>query len=206
MTEALRQALPGLTHVWSYFKGPELAFKKTGYDVVYVLSDPRTGELGGWSSAADLPDLRRAERGSIVNRVLGSTARSPQGGAQAAALDPKSGALDFSGIRFYPRVTGQFPAEDEASIFLQAYLPSKRDEAAVTPRFAVVRPEAVPQELSGTVVVESWNAKTRIWSAICQLGLGSLLPGEHVLRVSVPAGTGAEDLTTEVGFQKGGWQ
>ena len=203
MTADLRQALTNMTHIWSFFKGPELAFKKTGYDVVFVLHDPQTGEIGGWSSAFAVPDLRRAGRGFVVNRVLGSTASSPQGKGEAVALDPKSGTLDFNEVRFYPRVTNRFPAEDDAWVFLQVFLPAKKDEGSVSPRFAIVRPEAIPQELAGPVIVESWNSKTKIWSGICRLGLSPLALGEHVLRVSVPAGSGGDDLTAEMKFQKG---
>ena len=206
MTEDLRRALLNMTHIWSFFKGPDIAANKAGYDVVFVLHDPQTGEVGGWSSAIAVPDLRRADRGFIVNRVLGSTASSPLGNAGAMALDPKSGALDFDGVRFYPRVTNRFLAEEEARVFLQVFLPSKSDKGPVSPRFAAGGQGSDSQELSGQVIVESWNAKAKVWSGICRLALSPLPPGEHVLRVSVPAGPGGEALTTEIGFQKGGWE
>jgi VWFA-related protein len=202
MTDDLRQALPNMTHIWSFFKGPELAFKKTGYDVVYVLHDPQTREIGGWSSTLAVPDLRRDDRSFVVNRVLGSTASNPQGKGEALALNPKSGTLDFKEVRFYPRVTNRFSAEDDAWVFLQAYLPFKKDKDSVSPRFAIVRQGAIPQELVGQIIVESWNAKTRIWSGICRLGLSPLTLGEHVLRITVPAESGGNDLITEIKFYK----
>ena len=203
MTDALRQALPNMTHIWSFFKGPELAFKKTGYDVVYVLHDPQTGEIGGWSSALAVPDFRGDDRGFVVNRVLGSTASNPQGTAEALALNQKSGTLDFKEVRFYPRVTNRFSAEDDAWVFLQVYLPSKKDKGSVSPQFAVVRQGAVPQELVGQIIVESWNVKTKIWSGICQAGLSPLALGEHILRITIPAESGGNDLITEIRFHKG---
>ena len=202
MTDALRQALPNMSHIWSFFKGPELAFKKTGYDVVYVLHDPQTREIGGWSSALAVPDLRRDDRGFVVNRVLGSIDSSPQGKGVALALNPKSGTLDFKEVRFYPRVTNRFSAEDDAWIFLQVYLPSKKDKGSVSPQFAVAREGATPQELVGPIIVESWNAKTKIWSGICRLGLSSVALGEHVLRITIPAESGGNDLTAEMRFHK----
>jgi hypothetical protein len=192
-----------MTHIWSFFKGPELAFKKTGYDVVYVLHDPQTGEIGGWNSALAVPDLRGDDRGFVVNRVLGSIDSNPQGKAEAFTLNQKSGTLDFKEVRFYPRVTNRFSAEDDAWVFLQVHLPSKKDKGSVSPQFAVVRQGAIPQELVGHIIVESWNVKTKIWSGICQLGLSPLALGEHVLRIKIPAESGGNDLITEIRFHKG---
>jgi VWFA-related protein len=203
MTDALRDSLPDMTHIWSFFKGPELALKKTGYDVVYVLHDAQTGEIGGWSSALAVPDLRSDDRGVVVNRVLGTVASNPQGITKALALNPKNGILDFNEVKFYPRVTNQFSAEEDAWVFLQAHLPLRKDKDSVSPQFTAWREGALPQTLGGELIAESWNAKTKIWSGICRLGLNLLGPGEHVLRITVPAGSGNGGLTTEIKFNKG---
>jgi len=118
------------------------------------------------------------------------------------ALNPKSGTLDFREFRFYPRVTNQFTADEDASVFLQVHLPLRKDKDPVTPRITAMREGAAPQSLEGEIIVESWNARTKIWSGVCRASLGSFEPGENILRITIPAGSGNDGLTAEVKFNK----
>jgi hypothetical protein len=202
MTEALRNSLPAMTYIWSFFKGPEFAFKNADYEVVYVLRDAETGELGAWSSPLDVPDIRSREQAAVVNCVLGSIATNPEGKKEALALNPKNGLLEFGQIRFYPRVTNQFSPDQDAWVFLQAHLPLRGDEGHVSPQFTAFRQGGEPQVLIGEIITDRWNAKTKVWSGIIQLSLIALEPGEHMLKVTIPEGTKGAPLTAQVKLLK----
>jgi len=208
MTDSLRQSLPSLSHVWTFFRGPEIEAKKTAYDAILVLHDAATGETGGWSSPVVVPDLRSRDLGAVVGCVLGSVAENPGGtqGKETVALNPKNGTLEFGSVRFYPRVTNRFTAGQNAWVFLQAYLPLRKGQDIVVPRFAAVREgaEAEPLTLAGEIISEYWSQKTKVWSGISRLGLGALADGGYVLRASLAASpaVGEKDLTAEVRFFK----
>jgi len=209
MTDALRQALATQTHIYTFFKGPELAPKKASYDVVYILQDAETGEIGGWRSPVSVPDLRSKDQGAVIDCVLGSAAANAQEkpGRETVALNPKNGTVEFGELRFYPRVTNRFMAGQDAWVFIQAYLPVKTEKEAVAPQFMVFPKDQTtpPRVMTGKTVAEYWNPGTKVWSAISQLGLANLVDGEFVLQATLPASAKADkDLTIEVRFTKGG--
>jgi VWFA-related protein len=197
MTDPLRESLPTMSHIWSFFKGPEYAFKNTAYDVVYVLLDSRTGELGGWSSILSVPDLHKNDHAAVVSCVLGSIAPNPQARGGTLSLNPKNGVLEFGQTLFYPQVTSAFSLDQDACAFFQIYLPLRKEKDRVSPQFMAFREGTPPQALAGKIVVESWNVKTKIWSGIFQLGLGSLPPGDHILKIAIPLWTEGSDLVTQ---------
>ena len=211
MTDSLRASLPSLSHLWTYFKGPELAPKKTAYDAILVLQDAATGEIGGWSSPVVVPDLRSRDQAAMVGCVLGSVAEnSPAGQAREAVfINPKNGTLEFGGVRFYPRVTNRFTAGQDAWVFIQAYLPLRKGKDAVSPRFMAVLngAGASPGPMAGEIISEFWNDRAKVWSGLSRLELGMLADGEYVLKVELPASpeAGGMDLTSEIRFIKAGY-
>jgi VWFA-related protein len=204
MTDNLRNSLPNLSHLWSYFKGPDLAAQKSGYDVVYILQDMQTGEIGGWSGTLAAPDLRGDEKGTVLNRVLGSIAANPQAKGDEPVLDAKNGVLNFKDIRFYPRITDAFSPGQDAWVFLQAHLPLRKDKDMLAPQFMAFRGGVLPRVVSAKIIAESWNVKTKIWSGVCRLGLAPLDPGEYDLEITIPGWVEGTDLMTEVRLTKMG--
>ena len=210
MSDGLRQALASQSHIYTFFKGPELAAKKASYDVVYALQDTESGEIGGWTSPVIIPDLRSKTQGAFINCVLGTASENPQGktARETVALNPRNGTLEFGELRFYPRVTNYFGAGQDAWVFIQAYLPGKAEKEAVVPRFVVIpRGQGMaPRTTAGQIEAEYWNSKTKVWSAIGHIGLANLVDGDYTLQaaISSPSKSDIKELTGEAQFTKGG--
>jgi VWFA-related protein len=204
LSESQRGSLAAMTSLWSYFKGPDLAPSGVGYEAVFVLHDPATGEIGGWSGSASAPDLGRDAKGSILAAVLGSIAANSKAGPGTLELEPKTGVLDFNDLRFYPRVTNLFSGGQDAWIFLQAHAPLRREKDAVAPQFIAFREGGPPRALPARIVSQSWDAKNKVWSGVCWMSLAGLEEGEHILEIAIPTWAEGDDLMHEIRLVRGG--
>jgi VWFA-related protein len=203
LTDSQRESLARMTSLWSYFKGPDLAPSMTGYDAVFVIQDPDTGEIGGWNGTIAAPDLKRDAQGAFLSAVLGSVASNPNGKAGMLSLDSRAGVLDFNDLRFFPRVTNLYTGGQDAWVFLQAHFPLRREKDAVAPQFLAFREDGPPLAMTGKLVSEIWNAKAMVWSGIFRLALGGLEGGAYALEITFPAWREGSDLTAEVKLVRG---
>jgi len=203
LSDAQRESLSKMISLWSFLKGPDLAVSAAGYDAVLVLHDKETGEIGGWSGSVAAPDLKRDDKGAVFAAVLGSVAANPKGRPGTLELDARSGGLDFNDMRFYPRVTNIFTGGQDAWIFLQAHFPLRREKDAVAPQFMAFHDQGPAQSLTGGLVSEIWNEKSKVWSGVYRLALGGLAGGEYALEVTFPAWGDGIDISTQVKLLRG---
>ena len=69
-------------------------------------------------------------------------------------------------------------------VFLQIYFPQGKKK--IHPEFLVKGEGSLLRPLSGVVSAESWNKKSKVWSAIFKLDLRSATLGENSLYIEIP--------------------
>ncbi|NIO49495.1 MAG: VWA domain-containing protein [Candidatus Aminicenantes bacterium] len=179
-----------------HFKGPELTFKHNEYHTVFALVDPQTNEIGTWESMLSLPDFKKSKEGAFINCVLGQITSNPKKQAKSFSLSKQDGSLEYGQIKFLPRITNQFANREEASVFLQIYLPQGKKE--IQPEFLIKGEDSLLRPLSGVVSAESWNKKSKVWSAIFKLDLKSATLGENSLYIEIPLSDEGAVLSNEL--------
>ena len=177
-----------VSHVNFHFKGPELAFKPSFYQIVFALADPETDEVGTWESALPLPEFKDFEEGAIINCVLGYVVQNPKKAKSSFALSKKDGSLEYEGIKFFPKIIDSYTQEESQAIFLQVFLPQGKQD--IHPEIAIVGEDEIPYPVEASVAAESWDNKIKIWTGIFQVDLSIAFPGDNMLIIEYP---GAEE-------------
>lgn len=183
-----------------HYKGPDLAFNEEKYQAVFALFDRQTREVGTWESDYTLPDLKDKNKGDIITCVLGFTALNPEKGKKAFSVSKKDGSLEFDNLKFFPAVTSRFQRRQNASIFLQVYVPQGKIE--LHPRFKVSGEGRLAQEIQGEMVGESWDKESNIWNGIFNLNLTGVLFGDYTLKVEIPLSEEGLVLNKEMKLKK----
>ncbi|MDH5742714.1 MAG: VWA domain-containing protein [Candidatus Aminicenantes bacterium] len=184
ISSSFMEAIKTTDYLCFHYRGPELDFNQRDYQAVFGLFDPQTNEIGTWESTFVLPDLKHREKGNIINCVLGFTIPNPEKGKELFSISKNDGSLEYGQIKFYPAVTNRFQRMQNASIFLQVYVPEGKAE--LHPKFEVSGEERLTQEVHGEMVAESWNEKSNIWSALFDLNLSGVIFGDYILKIDIP--------------------
>ena len=179
-----------------HYKGPELTFKQKEYQTIFAILDPNTNEVGTWESSLVIPDLKNKKQGCILNCVLGFLYPNPKKRKQSFSISQDDGGLEYGEIKFFPSVTNQFHRMEDASVFLQIFIPKRKTE--ISPRFEISAEGRITQRIPSTLIAESWNQKTQVWSGIFNLNLKAVIYGNYTLRVKIPHSEGAPDLSKDV--------
>jgi len=177
------------------FKGPELDFGEREYQAVFALFDPETNEIGTWEKPLTLPDLTEDNQGAILNCVLGYIIPNPERRAESFSLSRKDGSLEYGEMKFFPAVINRFQLMQEASLFLQVFLPQGRMK--VQPNFQVSE-DGLSQMIPGELTAESWNENSKVWSGIFNLNLKKVTFGDYALKVEIPVSEETPALSKEV--------
>ena len=196
ITSSFMEFIKNIDYLSFHFKGPELTFKHNEYQIVFALVDPETNEIGAWESMLSLPDLKKSKEGAFINCVLGHITSNPKKRSKSFALSKKDGSLEYGQIKFFPRITNQFANREEASVFLQTYLPQGKKE--IHPEFLIKGEGSFLRPLSGVVSAESWNKKSKVWSAIFKLDLIPATLGENSLYIEIPLSDEGAVLSNEL--------
>jgi hypothetical protein len=173
-----------MSHVAFHFKGPELSFNPSFYQTVFALADPETDEVGTWESTLPLPEFKDFEGGAIINCVLGNINQNPKKAKNVFNLSKKDGSLEYEDKKFFPKITGSFAQEESSAAFLQVYFPQGHQDTQ--PEFAVMGEDEIPYPVETSLVAESWNQKTQIWSGIYRMDLSIAFPGDNMLILEYP--------------------
>ncbi|MFQ6071000.1 MAG: hypothetical protein ACE5LC_10835, partial [Candidatus Aminicenantales bacterium] len=126
---------------------------------------------------------------------MGLLTSNPEGAEKSFSLSRKDGTLEYGGIKFYPAVTNRFQRMQDASVFLQAYLPGGK--VKVNAEFTVLREGRVWQEIRGEKVAEAWNRRSKVWCGIFKLNMRGISPGDYTLRVNLILSEGGPVLSKE---------
>ena len=196
INSSFMEFIKNIDYLSFHFKGPELTFKHNEYQAVFALVDPQTNEIGTWESMLSLPDFKKIKEGAFINCVLGEMTSNPKKKAKSFLLSRKDGSLEYGQIKFFPRITNQFANREEASVFLQIYLPQGKKE--IHPEFLVKGEDSLLRPLSGVVSAESWNKKSKVWSAIFKLDLTPAVLGDNSLYVEISISEGGAVLSKEL--------
>ncbi len=196
ITPSFMEFIKNIDYLSFHFKGPELTFKHNEYQAVFALVDPQTNEIGTWESMLSLPDFKKSKEGAFINCVLGQINSNPKKRSKSFALSKKDGSLEYGQIKFFPRITNQFANREEASVFLQIYLPQGKKE--IQPEFLVKGEDGLLRAVSGVVYAESWNKKSKVWSAIFKLDLSPATLGENSLYIEIPLSDEGAVLSNEL--------
>jgi len=167
-----------------HFTGLDVELSSREYRVIFVLYDTLTEEIGTWESSFSVPDFEEAKQGAVINCILGSLDSNPEGKRKAFSLSEKDGSLEYGDIKFFPAVTNQFLKMQNASVFLQLFIPQGKIE--ISPGFEISGEGRLTQQVLGKMVAESWNERSNVWSGILNLDLSSLPPGDYTLKVNLP--------------------
>ncbi len=176
-----------------HFKGPELPFKHNEYKAVLALVDPQTNEIGAWESSLLLPDIKKSKEAAVVNCVLGDLTQNPKMAKKSFALSKQDGGLEYGQIKFYPKITNQFFKQEKASVFMQIYLPQGKGK--IQPEFIIIGEDKSIRYVPGELVAESWDKKSKIWSAIFSLDFNQAALGENSFTIEM-AGTGEKVVSS----------
>lgn len=200
ISSSFMEAIRTTDYLCFHYRGPELDFSQRDYQAVFALFDPQTNEIGTWESTFALPDLKDKEKGSIINCVLGFTIPNPGKGKDLFSISKNDGSMEYGQIKFYPVVTNRFQRMQNASIFLQVYVPWGKVER--DPKFEVSGAGRLAQQVYGEMVAESWNEKSNIWSALFNLDLRGVIFGDYILKFKIPLSGEDHMLCKEVELKK----
>jgi VWFA-related protein len=178
-----------------HYKGPGIKFGQKEYQAIFALYDSQREEIGTWESTFSLPDDKTGDQSAIINCVLGLIASNPKKGGNSFSLSKEDGSLVFGQTKFFPSITNRFQRMQDASVFLQIFLPQGKLE--VQPRFKVSGEGRLTQRVPAEIVAETWNKKTKIWSGIFNLQLRTVIFGEYTLKVEIPVSEEGDVLSTE---------
>lgn len=178
------------------FKGPELNFGPKEYQTVFALCDPQTNEIWTCEISFSLPDFEKNKDGAFINCVLGSVSSNPDKGKKTFSLSQKDGSLEYGEIKFLPKVTRQFKQQEEASVFVQIYLPTGRIK--IQPEFIVAGKDNLSHLIQGELIAEFWNSRSKVWSGIFKLNLDTVDSGENSLKIEIPVSEEGSVISNEV--------
>ena len=196
ITSSFMEFIKNIDYLSFHFKGPELTFKHNEYQIVFALVDPQTNEIGTWESMLSLPDFKKSKEGAFINCVLGHITSNSKKQAKSFSLSRNDGSLEYGQIKFFPRITNQFANREGAYVFLQIYLPQGKKE--IHPEFFVKGEDSLLHPISGEVAAESWNKKSKVWSAIFRLDLSPATLGDNSLYVEISISEGSAVLSKEL--------
>ncbi len=197
--DSLREMAASLDYLCLHYKTAEMPLAGQDYEAIFALQDNQTDEIGTWTTSLSLPDQKKDKKASIFNFLVGVAVQSSKAGKKAFNLAKEDGALEYGKLRFYPTVTNGFGLQEEPYVFLQAYLPNESDPPL--PQFSLFRGERMISSVEAEIVGDSWDRKTKVWSALINLNLRTLMPGDYILKISLPLSSGVP-LTREIGFTK----
>ena len=183
-----------------HYKGRAIPVSQKEYQTIFALYDEDTDELGTWEAMISLPDLKNKKQGELINCVLGFTAANPKKGKNFFSLSQEDGSLVFGEMKFYPAVVNQFQRMQNASVFLQVYLPLGKSK--VEPEFKVSGEGRIAQEIHGQLVAEDWNGKSKVWSGIFALDLSTVIFGQYSLHLEISVTEGSPPLTKDLNLIK----
>jgi len=188
-----------VSHIKFHFKGPELAFRPSFYQTVFALVDPETDEIGTWESVLPLPDFKDFPEGAIINCVMGNTLRNPKKTGMTFSLSKKDGSLEYAEIKFFPKITDRFKMEESSSLFVQIFMPQGKKD--ILPEITTLGEDEIPYPVEASLIAESWNDRTRIWSGIFNIDLSIAFPGENMLILEYPDAEKDSPLRRELKVQ-----
>ncbi|MDH5203451.1 MAG: VWA domain-containing protein [Nitrospirota bacterium] len=166
-----------------HFTGPEVEFDQREYRVIFALYDTQTEEIGTWESSFFLPDFEEERQGAMINCVLGSLASNPEGERKSFSLSDKGGSLECGEMKFFPAVTNRFQEIQDASVFLQVFVPQGKID--ISPQFKISGNGRFIQHIAGELVTESWNKESKVWSGIFNLNLENVMFGDYILKAEI---------------------
>ncbi len=200
MDSSFQELIKSTDYLCFHYKGAELAFAGEEYEAIFALYDNQTEEIGTWTCALSLPDLKKKTEPAVIHCLLGVAIPNPSGGKKAFSLSKEDGGLEYGQLKFYPGVVNRFGFQEEAAAFLQVYLPT--EEGRLTPTFSLVRGEKTIQAIQGEIIAETWDKKARVWSGLVSLNLQPVMPGDYMLKVSMPVASTGSVLIKETRLTK----
>lgn len=200
MDPSFREMVESADYLCFHYRGAEMAFPGQDYEAVFALQDEQTDEIGTWTSIVTLPELKKGKEGAVLNFLLGLTLENPGGRRKSFSLSKEDGGLEVEELKFYPAVTNRFGFQEEASAFLQVFLPDGQKQ--VSPEFSLLRGDKTIQTVQGEIVAQAWDKNRRVWSGLVILNFQSVLPGDYTLKASIPYGPPGNLLSKEVRLTK----
>jgi len=135
----------------------------------------------------------KSKEAAVVNCVLGDLTQNPKMARKSFELSKEDGGLEYGQMKFYPKVTNQFFKQEKASVFAQIYLP--QGKAEIQPEFIIRGEDKSIRYVPGELVAESWDKKSKIWSAIFSLDLDQAVLGENIFSIEM-AGLGEKVVSS----------
>jgi len=179
-----------------HFKGPEFNFSREEYQSVFALFDPQTSEIGTCESSLFFPDLKKEKERVLINCVLGDVTSNPKKGKRTFSISKTDGSLEYDQIKFFPKVTDQFKQWEDASVFMQIYLPHGKTE--IQPEFLAIGKDRLLRPIAAELVAESWNKTSKVWSGIFKLELIPGTIGKNSLYLEIPESEEGAVLSKEM--------
>ena len=180
---SFREILEATEYLCFHSTGREIELGQKEYQVVFALYDDQTKEVGTCESTFSLAAPEDNPKGAIVNCVLGTLTLNPTGESQEFALAQVGGSLGVGERQFFPSITNRFQETQEVSLFIQALLPQRKDEARVD--FAILKDGNVIQPIPGELVADAWKETLPVWNAVFSLNLKEVPPGDYLFRVNL---------------------
>jgi VWFA-related protein len=191
MNQKFRDYINRMAYLWFFFRHKELPFSSKEYQAVYALVDTETQEIGAGQTFFSIPEFKKNKPGAFINCVLGSVFENPENKEESFTINPRTGNLESSGIKFMPRVTNLFSMRENGFVFLQVYAPQGKE--MVNPEFLVFREaedESQTRSIPGELVIHSYSQKSKVWSGIYKLDLFDVSLGENVFQARIPVTDG----------------
>ena len=178
-----------------HYKGPELTLSQKEYQAIFALYDDQRNEIGTWEATLSLPDFRE-NHGAIISCVLGFLSPKPEKGKRSFSISQDDGSLEYGEIKFFPTIVNQFQQMQDASVFIQVFVPQGKIE--ISPTFEISGEGRLAQRLPVGFVAESWNEESNVWSGIFNLNLENVIFGDYILKVKIPVSEEGPPLSKEV--------
>jgi len=190
----INDRLSSLDFIRLHFSGPAVSLPDGAYQVVFALFDPESGEIGTWRS--NYGSNSGNQEPSLLNGVLGNVSVAGQKNQDATfSLSNKDGALECGSIRFFPKIAGGVSRGEATYFFLQAYCPGGKPDDT---EFALADGSSPSKPVRSEKTVETWNERSKIWSAVFRLDLLTIPAGDGLLKLEISGSGGSLVLAREI--------
>jgi VWFA-related protein len=170
---------------YSFFTGPEIDFNRQPAKLVFVLSDPATEKIGTVESALDLSAFGRERKPAFINCVPGIVRGDAGRTEPGFAIDPVDGQLACAGLKFQPKIVGDFAPGERLAVFLQVHLPG--GAAGFRPRVEAAGEDGVAHPVEYEVLAGTWDDLNKVWSGLLSLNHWTISSSARALTVRIPS-------------------
>ncbi|MHB8094246.1 MAG: VWA domain-containing protein [Candidatus Aminicenantales bacterium] len=177
---------------YSFFTGPEIDFDRQPAKLVFFLSDPATEKVGTVETALDLSAFDKGKKPALVNCVAGIVRNDAGRTEPGFVIDPVDGQLACPGLKFQPKIAGDFASGERFAVFLQIHLPG--GAAGFRPLVEAAGEDGIARPVEHEVLADTWDDLNKVWSGLLSLNPWTISSSARSLIMRIPSAESEQSL------------